>query len=115
MCVWRLGQIRVSGQGDFENVRVEREAVLREFPEEPPFDQMLSKRLPTDDEAKAVIRVALGQEGGFVSQEKGAAIVRGKFPTFPKKRAMQLVRELTGNDKPGPKGPRKNRAANRAG
>jgi hypothetical protein len=114
MCVWRLGQIRSSGQGDFENVRVERELVLRHFPEEPPLDEMPSKRPPTDDEAKAVIRFALDREGGFVSQEKGAAIVRGKYPTFPKKRAMKLVRELTGNDKPGPKGPRKNRAANRA-
>jgi hypothetical protein len=115
MCVWRIGQVRVRGQGDFENVRVKREAVLREFPEEPPLDEMPSKGLPTDDEAKAVIRRALSEEGGFVSQEQGAAIVRSKLPTFPKKRAMQLVRELTGNDKPGPKGPRKNRAANRAG
>jgi hypothetical protein len=115
MCVWRLGPVRVRGQGDFDNVRVKREAVLSEFPEEPPLDEMPSKRLPTDDEAKAVIRRALEEEGGFVSQDKGAAIVRSRLPTFPKKRAMQLVRELTGNDKPGPKGPRKNRAANRAG
>jgi hypothetical protein len=62
-----------------------------------------------------VIRAALDEQGGFIGQENGAEIVRRKFPKFPKKRAMQFVRELTGNDKPGPKGPRKNRARNRAG
>jgi hypothetical protein len=91
-----------------------REAVLREFPEGPPLAQSLS--IPaTDDAARAVIREALADSGGFVGQEKGAEIVRLKIPGFPKKRAMQLVKELTGNEKPGPKGPRKNRAANRAG
>jgi hypothetical protein len=62
-----------------------------------------------------VIRQALADSGGFLSQENGAEIVRLKIPGFLKKRAMQLVKELTGNDKPGPKGPRKNRARNRAG
>jgi hypothetical protein len=68
----------------------------------------------TDDEARAVIRQALNDSGGFVSQEKGAEIVRDAIPGFPKKRAMRLVKELTGNDKPGPKGPRRNHADNRA-
>jgi hypothetical protein len=114
LSVWRTGRVATSGMGDFENVRVEREAVLREFPEEPPLAQSLS--IPaTDDAARAVIRQALADSGGFLSQENGAEIVRLKIPGFLKKRAMQLVKELTGNDKPGPKGPRKNRARNRAG
>jgi hypothetical protein len=62
----------------------------------------------------AVIRQALNDSEGFIGQEKGAEIVRDAIPGFPKKRAMQLVKELTGNDKPGPKGPRRNRADNRA-
>ena len=62
---------------------------------------------PTDDAARTVIRQAMTDSNGFVGQEKGAEIVRLKIPGFPKKRAMQLVKELTGNDKPGPKGPRK--------
>jgi hypothetical protein len=115
VCVWRLGQIRTTGVGDFENVRVERDSVLREFPEEPPLDEMVPKRLPTDDEARAVIRIGVAEAGGFISQEKGAEIVRRRFPKFPKKRAMDLVREQTANYKPGPKGPRKNRAAKGAG
>jgi hypothetical protein len=114
LSVWRAGRAAINGMGDFENVRVEREAVLREFPEEPALAQSLS--IPaTDDAARAVIRQALADSGGFLSQENGAEIVRSKIPTFLKKRAMQLVKELTGNDKPGPKGPRKNRARNRAG
>jgi hypothetical protein len=114
LSVWRAGRVANSGMGDFENVRVEREAVLREFPEKPPLAQSLS--IPaTDDEARAVIRQALADSGGFLSQENGAEIVRSQIPTFLKKRAMQLVKELTRNEKPGPKGPRKNRARNRAG
>lgn len=114
MCVWRLGQIRTNGPGDFENVRVERDQVLREFPAEAPPEETVPSGVASDDEARAVIRAALSEQGGFLSQEKGAKIVRSKFPTFLKKRAMQLVRELTGNEKTGPKGPRKNRADNRA-
>ena len=87
--------------------------MLREFPEAPPLAPALSVP-PTDEAARAVIRQALADSGGFLSQENGAKIVRSKIPTFLKKRAMQLVKELTGNEKPGPKGPRKNRAANRA-
>jgi hypothetical protein len=111
--VWRIGRRTKSGAGSFESVRVERAAVLREFPEEPPTARILATP-PTDDSARAVIRRALVESGGFVSQKNGAEIVRTRMPTFPKKRAMQLVKELTRNEKPGPKGPRKNRAANRA-
>ena len=114
LSVWRTGRVATSGMGDFENVRVEREAVLREFPEEPPLAQSLS--IPaTDDAARAVIRQALADSGGFLSRENGPEIVRLKIPGFLKKRATQVVKELTGNDKPGLKGPRKNRARNRAG
>jgi hypothetical protein len=35
----RLGVVIATGESDFERVRVEREAVLREFPEEPPLDE----------------------------------------------------------------------------
>ena len=114
LSAWRIGYVSKSGGGDFENARVERDAVLREFPEAPPLAQSLAVP-PTDDAARTVIRQAMTDSNGFVGQEKGAEIVRLKIPGFPKKRAMQLVKELTGNDKPGPKGPRKNRARNRAG
>jgi hypothetical protein len=54
------------------------------------------------------------QNGGYLGQAKGAEIVRKAFPNFPRNRARKLVKELTGNEKPGPKAPRKNRADNRA-
>jgi len=103
-CVWRLGQIRATGVGDIENVRVERDQVLREFPADAPAEGTATSCAVSDDDARAVIRAALAEHDGFLSQEKGAAIVRRNFPKFRKKRAMQLVKELTGNDKPGPKG-----------
>jgi len=69
---------------------------------------------PSDDDARALIRAAIAEGGGFIGQDEGAEFVRRTYPKFPKKRAMALVKELTGNEKPGPKGPRKDRAANRA-
>lgn len=62
---------------------------------------------PSDDDARALIRAAMKKNGGFIGQEKGAEIVRQTYSNFRKKRAMALVKELTGNEKPGPKGPRK--------
>lgn len=115
LSVWCLGRVCKTGEGDFQNVRVEREAVIREFPEGRPSPIQSTTALISDDVARAVIREALGEAGGYFSQEKGAEIVRAKYPAFGKKRAMQLVKELTGNEKPGPKGPRKNCAGNRAG
>lgn len=65
---------------------------------------------PTDDDARSILRQALQENGEYLSQEQGAKFVLGKFPTFHKKRAMALTKELTGNVKPGPKGPRNKRA-----
>ena len=66
------------------------------------------------DDARAVILDAIALNGEFIGQTAGAEIVRKKYPNFPMKDAMALVKELTRNDKPGPKGPRKNRSQNRA-
>lgn len=70
----------------------------------------LEAAVPTDDEVRALIREAIAQHGGFISQEKGAEIVRRRWPGFNKKHAMALVKGLTQNKKPGPKGPRKKSA-----
>jgi hypothetical protein len=107
LLVWATGHVGKAIRGDFENVRVAREAVLLQFPVEPPVNEGPA----SDVAARAVIREALSLSGGFISQEQGAEIVRRKFPGFPKMRARQLVRELTGNDKPGPKGPRHRKSA----
>jgi hypothetical protein len=71
---------------------------------------LVERAPPTDDEVRSILRQALKENGGYLSQDQGATIVRAKFPTFNKKQAMALTKELTGNEKPGPKGPRKNRA-----
>jgi hypothetical protein len=107
LSVWAIGHVGKATRGGFENVRVAREAVLSQFPVEPPANEGPA----SNDAARAVIRDALSLSGGFISQEKGAEIVRRKFPGFPKMRARQLVKELTGNDKPGPKGPRHPKSA----
>jgi hypothetical protein len=103
LCVWRLGNNQRVGRGDIENVRVVKEAVLKAFPgdalQRPPIQA-------TDEDARRVIREKMASRGGFVSQKNGARIVRAAFPGFNAVRAMQLTKELTGNTKPGPRGPR---------
>ena len=102
--VWRSRKISGAGEGDFENLRVERDAVMRAFPTEPPVAPQPSA---TEDEVRSLIQRELEKHGGFFSQENGAGIVRRVFPRFPKKRAMELVKEATRNETRGPRGPRK--------
>jgi hypothetical protein len=106
--IWRAGKVRMDGEGDFENVRVEREAVLALFPAEPPQCPVRPQGKPSDDIVRELIRGELEKNEGYFSQECGAKIVREIYPKFPKKRAMALTKGLTGNETPGPRGPRKN-------
>ena len=99
--VWRLGNNRRVGDGDIENVRIARDAVLKEFPADPRPLQA------TDEHARRLIREAMASSGGFISQKKGAKIVRAVFPDFNAERAMALTKGLTQNTKRGPRGPRK--------
>jgi hypothetical protein len=105
MTVWRAGRVEDQGRGDFENVSVKREDVLREFPAEAVTGQ--PAEICSDVQARALIRAKMTQNGGFVGQEAGAEFVRARYPKFPKKHAMKLVQEETKNRKPGPKGPRR--------
>ena len=91
--------------GDIEKVLVRRAEILKEFPPDPP-PREVSVQEVSDDDARHVIQEALSRNGGFLPQKKGAEIVRAKFPSFKKEQAMKLVKELAGNTKPGPRGPR---------
>jgi hypothetical protein len=90
-------------------------ALAREMEKDFPSNKASGEAaLLSDDDARALIRAAMERNGGFVGQEAGARIVREKCPDFNHKHAMALVKEMTGNGKPGPRGPRNNRANNRA-
>ena len=114
MSVWREGHFRTDGGGDFENVRVARDEVLREFPAERPEPAPAASREATDDEVREVICEAVAANGGFLSQNAGAEIVRRRFPQVPRDCVRGLVKQVTGNDKRGPKGPRRNSAGKSA-
>jgi hypothetical protein len=104
--VWMRGQIKRTGRGDFENVRVARAEILLEFPAESPEAVDLQPRAVTDDEICAVIKAASEKNGGFIAQNAGAELVQQRFPEVTRDRARQLVKQVTRSDKPGPKGPR---------
>jgi hypothetical protein len=105
LCVWRALPPATDRNGDIEKVLVRRAEVLTEFPPDSP-PREVSVPEASDDDARHVIQEALSRNGGFLSQKEGAEIVRAKFPSFNKEQAMKLVKELTGNTKPGPRGPR---------
>jgi hypothetical protein len=105
LCVWRTSPPVADRNGDIEKVLVRRAEVLTEFPPDPP-QRTVSVQEVSDDDARHVIEEALSRNGGFLSQKKGADIVRTKFPGFNKQRAMEFVKKLTRNTKRGPRGPR---------
>ena len=104
LCVWRVGNNQRVGDGDIENVRAARDAVLKAFPADPPQRPPIQA---TDNDARRVIREAMASRDGFISQKNGAGIVRSVYPNFNATRAMQLTKELTKNTRPGPRGPRR--------
>jgi hypothetical protein len=110
--VWRDKPVRIEGAISLENIFAPDEPQMA-FVEERQFDRWLSKvregrrQSLSDDDALSLIRRGIEKHGGFLSQEKGAQIVRKEDPSFRKKRAMELVKQVTGNEDRGPRGPRR--------
>ena len=99
------------GAGDIENVRVQRDEILKEFPERVPRAQNLQeKKSVSDDAARELIREIASKNGGYVTQEEGVTILRSHDPSMKRDRARTLVKSVIGNEKTGPRGPRNNSA-----
>jgi hypothetical protein len=67
--IWRVGKVSATGEGDFANVRVARDAVLKALPADPPHRPPLE---PTDEDARRLIREAMASRDGLISQKNGA-------------------------------------------
>jgi hypothetical protein len=110
--VWRDKPVRIEGAVSLDNIFAPDEPPMA-FVEEGQFDRWLSKvregrrQSLSDDDALSLIRREIEKHGGFLSQEKGAQIVRNEDPSFRKKRAMELVKQVTRNEDRGPRGPRR--------
>jgi hypothetical protein len=107
LSVWMRGKVATKGRGAFENLRVARADILREFPAEPAEDEDVEPASVSDEQIRELVRGLCETSGGYVSQEEGASFVRRQFPNVGRDRARCLVREVTGIEKPGPKGPRR--------
>ena len=94
------------GPVDDREVFIERKAFEKWLQSQTVIDRSPQSEC-SDDDARAVIRRAMEENSGFIAQNVGADIVRKELPGFQKKRAMALVKELTENEKPGPRGPRR--------
>jgi hypothetical protein len=95
LSVWMRGKVGTIGPGAFENVRISRDEVLREFPVEPPESEDLEPAVVSDEQVRAVVRAAVASMGGFIGQAEGASVVRREFPDVTRDRARRLVREVT--------------------
>lgn len=60
----------------------------------------------TMEDASRIIENAIGERGGFISQSAGAKLIQAADPTFKRDSARALTKQLTGNSRPGPRGPR---------
>ena len=91
---------------EFRELLVRREDVLRVFPENAGAteDQSVS---PCDLEA--VLREAIDQNPKL-TQEEALKIARDAGAIEPREKIRDMLKSLGGSTKPGPRGPRKNRA-----
>ena len=95
------------GAGDIENVRVQRDGILKEFPERTPRAQNLHEVKPLSDAAaRELIWEAASRKDGFITQDEGARILRTHDQSMKRDHARKIVRSMTGNEKRGPRGPR---------
>jgi len=97
--VRRIGSAR--GETGFENVCVRREHVLREFPSEPPPAAAA--------DLEAILREAL-RDNPKLTQTEAEKIAPERGAVEPREKIRALFKHLGGSSKPGPRGPRKNRA-----
>jgi hypothetical protein len=87
LSVWMRGNVGTKGRGAYENVRVARDDVLREFPVEPSEDEDLEPAAVSDEQVRELIRAVMVSMGGFIGQAEGASVVRGEFPNVTRDRA----------------------------
>lgn len=96
--VWRIGAVGTDAEA-FQNVRIERESILQAFP--------AAETSLIEDEMDALLRNEITKNGGFLSQNDGAEILRECFPQLSRDQRRERVKALTNNTKQGPHGPRK--------
>jgi len=99
-------QVLTSGQTQYEwtHVEVERETYLIWLDQTYPGVRKPGQL--SDEEARRVIEDAAAEGGGYISQEAAIRKVRIEDPTFPRDRARKIAKDITGNEKRGPRGPR---------
>jgi hypothetical protein len=89
-----------------------REDVLRLWPESGRGRQpstVVHKPL-SEGEARQLIRDVAAGKGDFISLAEGAQILKERDPSMKRDWARSIVKSVIGNEKRGPKGPRRNSA-----
>jgi hypothetical protein len=67
----------------------------------------LAPAAPSEDELKDLILAEAAKNGGYIAQKPAIKIVRTYHPGVKYERAREIVKAVIGNEKTGPRGPRK--------
>jgi hypothetical protein len=86
----------------FANVGVRRDEILGEFPDVVPKSSV---------DLAAVFRAEANQKKGPLTQVEAEKIARDNGANFPREKIREVLRDIQGRGKPGPKGRRKKPAA----
>lgn len=70
-------------------------------------NRLVPRKVPASPEVRKFIQKLVDERGKSLTQVEGIEKVRAQFPGVTRDSIVAIIRELTGNDKPGPRGPRK--------
>jgi hypothetical protein len=87
-------------------VRIPVSEMLAEFPALSSFSPPVQKL--SSSEAEALLKKEIGKRGGFINQADAAEFIRDRDPSFKRDSVREIVKQLTGNSKPGPRTKTKN-------
>ena len=89
----------------FRHVTISREDVMRLWPADK--REAKPKKNYSEKEILDFLSSKINENDRYISQNEAEILMRERFPGYPRDEVRKHVKLLTGNDKRGPRGPRK--------
>jgi hypothetical protein len=108
--------------GELKAIDSNHNELLAEFWDERSFDprtwpkvrfgrDVMLNLWPSGPDLRAILQTAIKKKGAMLTQAEAWQIARHAGANTKRDKVIEMLKSLGGSDKPGPKGPRKNRAA----